>query len=436
MQKNQIKEVLAKAVKLGFECHRKRELEQAEKLFLKALNIDPNHAEALNGLGVIAIDFKRYSSAVKIYTHALTTNENNLTLLYGLGNAYRFQQLYKKAIECYLKAIEVNKKSPEIYVNLAICYAELADHYSAIDACDKAIKLDPRSVKAHNNKGYSYRYLGQLNKAVECFKSAISYDPSFVGAHSNLLFAMAQSNDFSSQEYVTEAKRYGVAVSKGKQKYSKWNCGDKFKVGFVAADFNNHVVSKLIEEALEKLSHLDIDLIAYSNGKKVDHVTERLQTIFSGWNDITLLTDEAVASKVYSDGINILIDMSGHSALNRLPVFAYKPAPVQISWLGFFASTGLPEMDYFAVDKVAGPDRNDSAFTEELWQLKSSQCLRTPDIDRDIHYLPMKDAGVFTFGCVNRVDKMSDDVIDIWVRILTEMPESRFYSDSWMFKWN
>jgi len=160
----------------------------------------------------------------------------------------------------------------------------------------------------------------------------------------------------------------------------------------------------------------------------MDEVTLRLQAIFDVWSPLTGLSDMEAAKKIHGNGIHILIDLSGHTANNRLPVFAWKPAPIQVSWLGYFASTGLPEMDYILGDPYVTPYEKAHHFVEAIWQLPESYlCFTSPNDDVEVAPLPASTNGFITFGCFNNLARMTDEVVSIRAAIMHAVPESKLF---------
>jgi protein O-GlcNAc transferase len=210
--------------------------------------------------------------------------------------------------------------------------------------------------------------------------------------------------------------------------FSSFHCShkpDKLKVGLVSGDLCSHPVGYFLENVLSELSKKNIDLIAYTTTPKFDELSARIQPLFSQWKPLYGLTDENAAKLIHNDGIHILIDLSGHTALNRLPVFTWKPAPIQITWLGYFATTGVNEIDYILGDPYVTPTSLESQFTETIYQLpKTRWCFTPPKVDIKISSPPALTNGYVTFGCFNNLTKINEQVISLWIKILAAIPSS------------
>ena len=153
------------------------------------------------------------------------------------------------------------------------------------------------------------------------------------------------------------------------------------------------------------------------------------------WKPIYGQTDEAAANMIYADGVHILLDLSGHTADNRLPMFGYKPSPVQASWLGYFATTGLNEMDYLIGDPYVTPPEDDDQFTEKVWRLPETRwCFTPPDVDIEVSVPPAVNHGYVTFGCFNNITKFNDKVVALWTKVLNAIPNSRLLLKAKQFR--
>jgi predicted O-linked N-acetylglucosamine transferase (SPINDLY family) len=199
-------------------------------------------------------------------------------------------------------------------------------------------------------------------------------------------------------------------------------------VGLVSGDFNNHPVGFFLENVLAHLDTARIELVAYATQRTCDDLTARIMPFFSAWRHLEGVGDEAAAHLIHDDGVHILIDLAGHTAHNRLPVFAWKPAPVQVSWLGYSSTTGVAEIDYILGNPHSTPAGEAHHFTETIWQLpETSLCFSVPDANLEVAPLPAQANGFITFGCFNNLAKLNDEVVLLWARILQALPTSRLF---------
>jgi predicted O-linked N-acetylglucosamine transferase (SPINDLY family) len=186
------------------------------------------------------------------------------------------------------------------------------------------------------------------------------------------------------------------------------------------------VVGHFLEGVLTQIDPARIDLIAYSTGHTEDELTERMRPYFSKWNGLFCKSDEAAAQLIHADGVHVLLDLSGHTAHNRLPVFSWKPAPIQASWLGYFATTGIAEMDYVLADIVGVPEARQGQFTETVWYLPDTRLCFTPfKVEIPVAELPALKNSCITFGCFQNLSKVGDEVLALWGDILAALPNAR-----------
>jgi predicted O-linked N-acetylglucosamine transferase (SPINDLY family) len=235
------------------------------------------------------------------------------------------------------------------------------------------------------------------------------------------------------------SEEYGNIVSdKVVKKYEQKNflhLSKKIKLGFVSADFREHPVGYFLLDFLSEIKKFNFELYAYFNSSNEDDYTKKIKNNFNTWKNITFLDDIDTAALIKKDGINVLIDMSGHSGDNRLPIFTYKPAPVQISWAAYLASTGLKEIDYIIGDIYSIPEKDFTNYTEKVLQLKNIWCcLSTSDIANITpSSLPVLKNGYITFGCFNNPNKISENFISVCSKILLNVENSKIFFQSSQF---
>jgi predicted O-linked N-acetylglucosamine transferase (SPINDLY family) len=203
------------------------------------------------------------------------------------------------------------------------------------------------------------------------------------------------------------------------------------RVGFVSGDLRSHTVGYFAEGllgALAKTASGAVEIHGYSAHWVNDAVTERIKAACRGWHSAVGLSDERLAQQIRDDRIDILIDLSGHTAHNRLPMFAWKPAPVQATWLGYLATTGVAAIDYVIADQWTLPQSQGGSFTEQIWHLPECYlCFTPPDVQAEVTPLPALAHGHVTFGSFNNLTKINDDVVALWARLLAAVPDGRLF---------
>jgi len=329
-----------------------------------------------------------------------------------------------------LHAIKIKPDFAEAHNNLGVALQHLGQFDDAVASYRRALQLKPDFAEAHNNLGSTLKDLGQLDDALASYRRAIQLKSNFTEALSNLLFILNYTDNLVPSYYLEQARQYGQMVTgKVGHRFSDWPVEPQTKrlrVGMVSGDFRKHSVGYFLEGLLAHIDPARIELIAYPTHHEKDELTARIRPYFSAWKPLLGLNDEVAARLIHADGVHVLIDLSGHTFHNRLPVFAWKPAPVQVSWLGFPATTGVAEMDYVLGDPHALPPELENHFSEAVWRLPESYlCLTAPSSSIDVVPLPALAAGYVAFGSFNNLSKMTDAVVAVWARILRSVPNSR-----------
>jgi predicted O-linked N-acetylglucosamine transferase (SPINDLY family) len=273
---------------------------------------------------------------------------------------------------------------------------------------------------------------GKIAEAIENFRTAIRLKPDFIDAHNNLIMLLGYSADVPHHVLVDQTRQFDRDITAPLLRRREFvNVPDpdrRLRIGYVSGDFRAHAVNYFFEPLLRHHQKSEFEFFAYANMHSEDDVTARLKQSFDHWRNIVAMRDDAVADLIEADGIDILIDLSGHMAANRLLVFARKPAPVQATWLGFTTTTGVSAIDYRISDPYADPPGMTEHFnTETLWRLPSTFCCYEPraDIADPIDHPPREDNGFITFGCFNNFTKVTDRTLKCWAEILRRIPDAR-----------
>ena len=409
--------------------------EAAVDHYMRALELSPEQAEVLSNLGVVQKQLGRFDDAVASYQKALTINpdfaeaHNNLgTVLHKLGRR-------DEALQSYQHALRIDPENADVHNNIGVLQNQLGQLEAAAASYRRSLKSNPSYIDAHSNLGSVLGDLGQLQDAAECYRRALELDPNFTIAHSNMLFTHNYLAEQSSLELLAEARRFGEVVALKATPYITWsNPRDParcLRIGIVSADLRQHPVGYFAENTLTTLACLAagrLELIAYSNHHESDATTQRIKASCYRWHDVYGIPDERLAQLIHEDGIDILIDLSGHTCDNRLPVFAWKPAPIQVSWLGYFATTGVAAIDYLIADPWTLPESEESSFSETIWRLPETRlCFTPPAILLNVNPPPVLANEHITFGCFNNLTKMNERVVALWAQILAAVPNSRLY---------
>ncbi|MBI5430527.1 MAG: tetratricopeptide repeat protein [Nitrosomonadales bacterium] len=398
--------------------------------YRRAIAIDPNFADACYNLGNVLKDIGQLEEASDYYRKAVTIRPDLYDAHINLGNVLKGLGRFDPAVACYRRALEINPDSAEAHNNLGSVLKELNQLDAAMACYRRALEIKPDFPEAHGNIGSVLTDLGDIDGAIESYRRALALKPGYFDAQSSLLFILNYTARLTPEFRLDEARRYGrMADSRVTARYSNWRCAtrpERLRIGMVSGDLRNHPVGYFLESLLAQLDPARVELIAYPTRPASDALTARIKPCFAAWKPLTGKSDAEAARLIHADGVHVLLDLSGHTALNRLPVFAWKPAPVQAAWLGYFATTGVAGMDYLIADRVGVPDDQRAYFTETLWYLPDTRlCFSPPEIDLPVAPLPAISNGHVTFGCFQNLAKVEDEVLAIWANILTAMPGSR-----------
>lgn len=402
---------------------------QSEQLMLSSTNAHVPEAHIQEKL--IQLFLKKRYQAVEIALHKLL--EQYPSWLDGwkiMSDTLLVQK--KDARVAARKALALNADDAKEHCYYGLVLKGQGDLANAADAFRDAIKLQPDYAAAYNNLGIVSKDMGDIAAAVGYYRQALDINPGYASCYSNLLFCLSHADVVSTEDLFAEHRRFGYqyeAVYKSAwPKHShKSNSAKNLNVGFVSADFREHSLVNFFEPVLEHLSLVaDVSLHAYSTSAIEDHVTQRLKPKFKHWHKVDELTDVALAEKIREDKIDILVDLDGHTAGNRLISFAMKPAPIQLSWLGYLATTGLSAMDYYLADAhLLPPNQFDGQFMEKIVQLPANAPFIPSDLSPEVNELPALNNGFITFGCFNRVEKITPSVISLWSKLLNKIPNSK-----------
>lgn len=463
---------IVKAIQAAVAHHQAGRLPQAEAVYQQILQVSPNHPDALHYLGMIAHDVGKIEMAVELISKAIRANPSSPMYYINLGNALKDQGKLEAAVESYQQALSINPDIADAHFNLGFVlrlqggkldeaverfqkalsikpdFAEAHNNLgnallaqgkldAAVESYLKVIAIKPDFAEAYNNLGNALKDQGKLDAAVEHYEKALAIKPDFADAYSNLLFSLNYDAQCFPEQRLAKARLYGGKLMEQAKPYTTWQVHPTgsaglgmrpLRIGLVSGDLRTHPVGFFLESILAHLNPAQVELVAYSTNRRETELTARIKPHFSAWNTLAGLSDEAAARKIHADGIHILIDLAGHTAHNRLPVFAWKPAPVQVSWLGYFATTGVPGVDYLLADPVSVPVSHREHFTEKVWYLPDTRlCFTPPAASAGLAPSPLPAArnGYITFGCFQNMTKVNDAVLDVWGRIINALPQAR-----------
>ena len=347
-----------------------------------------------------------------------------------LGLHYRYLGRLEEAEDSCKQALQIDDEFVEAHNNLGLVLFDMKRLEEAEASFLMAIKYNPNHAYAYNSLGVISSNLGRPNN--DFFKKSLAINPDKADVFSNWLYFSAMNSTLDVTALFNEHLRYAEQFEAPLRNHWHPHSQDKnpqrcLQIGFVSGDFFDHALASFLEPLLIHLSeNSSLSLHAYYNHVKTDKVSLRLKDYFSYWTSVVGFTTSKLTDKIRADGIDILIDLSGHTARNLLPMFARKPAPIQASWMGYPGTTGLKAMDYYIADKFFLPqDPFKDQFTEKLVYLPATSPFSPHKDAPDVNALPALTNGYITFGSFNRLNKFNPEVIAVWAKLMQAVPTSK-----------
>lgn len=405
--------------------------DEAIACYRQALELHPAYPLALNNLGAALAAAGQIDDALSAYQRALELQPDYPDACNNLGALLRAMGHLDEAIGLHRKALVLQPANPAAANNLGVALMEQGDYDGAIAAYRDALRTAPRFAEAHNNLAAIYKDLGRFDEAIAEYRQALEVQPDSPEAHSNLLLCLhygESRHDVLFAEHRRYAERFEVPFASRRLPHANPHEADKrLKIGYVSADFRKHSVAYFIEPVLEHHDRHRVEVYCYANNVQQDAYTARLAALADHWIPCHGLSDGQLATRIRADGIDVLIDLSGHTSHNRLPVFARKPAPVQVSWLGYIDTTGLGSIDYRLTNADADPPDSDIWYSEKLYRFAKRLwwCYRPEPGLPELSPPPAIRNGRITFGSLNYPQKISSATVETWASLLHAVPASR-----------
>jgi len=417
---------------LGNHYLRENRLAEAGDCFRQALERKPDFAEALTNLGYALRQQGNSPEAIGFLHRAIEIRPDNPEAHLTLGAALEDLGEYEEAASVLSRLLDLKPDLAEAHHNLGSVRRDQGLLEEAAACHQAALRLKPGYADSCNNLGVVRLLQGRIEDALAGFREAIRQKPSYAAAHSNLLLTLhyLPSPDPAAlyNEHRQWDRQHGEPLAAAHQPPLNDRSPERrLRIGYLSADFRTHPVAFFFGPILDLHTRVQFHCFCYSNVSHPDAVTSSLEALAEEWRNIRRLTDEQVAELVRQDRIDILVDLGGHTSENRLPVFARKPAPVQVSYLGYPDTTGLTAIDYRLTDAWADPPgETESWHSEELARLPSGFLCYKPFTDAPaVAEPPVLRTGAFTFGSFNCLPKVTPDVIRTWAAILQAAPGAR-----------
>jgi predicted O-linked N-acetylglucosamine transferase (SPINDLY family) len=450
---------------LGEAYRRAGQPEQAIACFHRAIAIQPDHAEAHNNLGNTLWGLDRLDEAIAACRRAIELKPDLAEAHNNLGNALQDAGRLDEAIDALDRAIALRPGYAAAHSNRGSLLSDLGRLDEAIDAYHRALQLQPDLAEAYLNLGNARKDQRRLDEAIDAYRQAIALRPRFAAAYNNLGTASLAQGDHEEaiQAYsqlrtlrpgdaaphsnllLCSQYRTGVNLAELARTHAEWdechgaslrtdgkpwkldrNPERPLRLGFVSPDLHRHPVGYFLVRVLENLDRRLFQAVCYQSRAGRDDLSDRLEAAASEWHDVASLDDGALADQIHSDRIDILFDLSGHAAYHRLLVFARRPAPIQVTWLGYVGTTGLSVMDYLIADRFHVPPGAEVHYRERVLRMPDGYvCFDPPSEAPPVGPLPALERGYVTFGSFNNLAKITPEVIALWAEIVSRLPGSR-----------
>jgi predicted O-linked N-acetylglucosamine transferase (SPINDLY family) len=413
---------------LGVACQFQGKLDEAMASYEQALRLRPDFAQVHSNLGLIHANRAHWKEAIASYTRALELEPGFADACNNLGIAFIKQGMRAEAATAFQRAIDLDPNQAAAHNNLGNVLKELGMLEEAVASYKRALELRPDYADAYNNLGVTLTAQGQWDQAAYSYQQALTCRPDYASAHSNLLscwnYDPTADNDALFAEHRNWAERHARVPLDTAYRNDR-NPNRVLRVGYVSPDFFRHAVADFLKPIFAHHDPSQVELYCYAQVLAPDATTVYFQSRAHQWRWTLGLSDVELADQIRNDQIDILVDLAGHTANSRLLAFAYKPAPVQITYLGYPNTTGLTTVDYRLTDAIADPLGEPVRHTEELVRLPLAFCYQPPDHAPDVSPSPALALGRITFGSLNNLAKLNEQVIDLWCAILQAVPTSR-----------
>jgi predicted O-linked N-acetylglucosamine transferase (SPINDLY family) len=403
--------------------------EAALPVLNQVIRLKPDHLEALLLRGTLRYQRTELDAAQADFARVVQLDPNRYEGFLNIGNVHFSMRRYPQALGNYDAALRLRPDNAIAHLCRSMVLEAGGELDQALEANARALALDPELAEAISNQGSLLVSARQLEAAVQCFRKACELKPDLANARSSLLYALIFMRDVEPEQVREEALRWNQQHAAGLPTYRHSVPGAaprRLRLGYVSSDLRNHAVANFMEPVLQSHDGKAFDVHCYHCSPLYDAVSKTLSRHVKHWVDASRLSAEALAQRIHEDRIDVLVDLAGHTAGNRLLSFARRPAPVQFTYLGYPGTTGLGAMDYRITDIYTDPPEAQAHYTENLLRLPHSLwCYRPAAGMPSISPLPASHRGHLTLGSFNGFRKLDRRSVELWAKLMRAVPDAR-----------
>ncbi|WP_022720221.1 glycosyltransferase family 41 protein [Rhodopseudomonas sp. B29] len=406
-------------------------LEEAIASFESALALDPTRADTWNDHGIALQKLTRFDKAIESFGKAIEVDPLHDMAFMNRAAVYKELKRLDEALADYDRAISIGKRQVEAGISRVEILLAKKDVQEALRTCTEVLKIEPKSARALTTLGNCMALLGDADTATALYDRALEVSPNYEPAISSRIFSMdfCTNANFETQQAARRLwwdqigrpvhDAFAAAVDRDRDP------DRRLVIGYVSADFKHHSAAFSFAPVISSHDRQRFEVICYSGVALPDAMTAHFQAKADKWRDMSQWSDDQLAESIKADRVDILVDLSGHTAGNRLRLFARKVAPVQVTAWGHSTGTGMPTVDYLFADPITIPKEVRHLFAEAIYDLPSNMIIDPPPSDWWSSEVPSETNGYLTYGVLNRVSKMSDPAILLWSRIMVGNPTAR-----------